>query len=93
MIQTLQSGPPKKILSILLLGHECHYHLSRYECVLLSLSLSLQNQAPSAVISIPELEFEIGADQKRHIDTIYNHIGAAILNLGRYVAQASPGTY
>ena len=47
-------------------------------------------KAPDARVEIPELEFEIGADQKNRIDTIYNHIGAAILNLGRYVAQASP---
>ena len=46
-------------------------------------------KAPDAKVEIPELEFEIGADQKNRIDTIYNHIGAAILNLGRYVAQAS----
>ena len=45
-------------------------------------------KAPDAKIEIPELEFEIGADSKVHVDTIYNHIGAAILNLGRYVAQA-----
>lgn len=45
-------------------------------------------KSPNARIEIPELEFEISADGKRHIDSIYNHIAAAIFNLGNYVRQA-----
>jgi ZPR1 zinc-finger domain len=42
-----------------------------------------------ARIEIPELEFEISADGKRHIDSIYNHIGSAIYNLGNHVKGAA----
>ncbi len=35
-------------------------------------------KSPHARIEIPELEFEISADGKRHTDSIYNHIGAAV---------------
>jgi hypothetical protein len=38
-----------------------------------------------ATIEIPELEFEISADGKRHTDSIYNHIASAVYNLGNYV--------
>jgi hypothetical protein len=34
----------------------------------------------------PELEFEISADGKRHVDSIYNHIASAVYNLGNYVS-------
>ena len=37
-----------------------------------------------ARIEIPELEFEIGCNDKRHIDSIYNHIGLAIFELGQF---------
>jgi hypothetical protein len=39
-----------------------------------------------ATIEIPELEFEISADGKRHTDSIYNHIASAVYNLGNYVS-------
>eukprot|EP00163_Fabomonas_tropica_P001405 TRINITY_DN11060_c0_g1_i1.p1 TRINITY_DN11060_c0_g1~~TRINITY_DN11060_c0_g1_i1.p1 ORF type:complete len:256 (+),score=71.33 TRINITY_DN11060_c0_g1_i1:177-944(+) len=42
-------------------------------------------KAPAATVEIPELEFEIGADSKRHIDAVYNHIGQAVFNLGDVV--------
>eukprot|EP00958_Prasinococcus_capsulatus_P006080 scaffold582_cov385-Prasinococcus_capsulatus_cf.AAC.15 len=42
-------------------------------------------KSPFAKIVIPELEFEIGADHKRQIDSLYNHICMAITNLGNYV--------
>lgn len=48
-------------------------------------------KSPHARIEIPELEFEISADGKRHTDSIYNHIGAAVYNLGNYVRQANTG--
>ena len=40
---------------------------------------------PGAVAEIPELEFEIGADHRRRVDSVYNHIGGAIFNLERHV--------
>eukprot|EP00877_Chromochloris_zofingiensis_P000781 jgi/Chrzof1/10703/Cz05g09120.t1 len=48
-------------------------------------------KSPHARIEIPELEFEISADGKRHIDSIYNHIGSAVYNLGNYVRQPGSG--
>eukprot|EP00916_Digyalum_oweni_P006359 GHVL01010941.1.p2 GENE.GHVL01010941.1~~GHVL01010941.1.p2 ORF type:complete len:232 (-),score=52.24 GHVL01010941.1:1456-2151(-) len=39
-------------------------------------------KSPSAVITIPSLEFEMLRESKRRIDSIYNHIGNAIFNLG-----------
>ncbi|KXZ43860.1 hypothetical protein GPECTOR_79g139 [Gonium pectorale] len=38
-----------------------------------------------ARVEIPELEFEISADGKKRVDSIYNHIAQAIFNLGNYV--------
>eukprot|EP01059_Diplonema_ambulator_P029690 TRINITY_DN4936_c0_g1_i1.p1 TRINITY_DN4936_c0_g1~~TRINITY_DN4936_c0_g1_i1.p1 ORF type:complete len:313 (+),score=124.53 TRINITY_DN4936_c0_g1_i1:36-974(+) len=49
-------------------------------------------QAPDARITIPELEFEIQPMGERRIDTIYNHIGAAVWNLGQYVRDANLST-
>lgn len=45
-------------------------------------------KSPYARIEIPELEFEFSADGKRHIDSIYNHMAAAIFNLGMHVRGA-----
>uniref|UniRef100_A0A7R9UZ39 ZPR1 jelly-roll domain-containing protein n=1 Tax=Chlamydomonas euryale TaxID=1486919 RepID=A0A7R9UZ39_9CHLO len=42
-----------------------------------------------ARVEIPEMEFEISQDGKRHIDSIYNHIAGAIFNLGSQVSSAS----
>ena len=39
------------------------------------------NKPGSAELIIPVLEFEIGQNEEKVVDTIYNHIGAAILNL------------
>jgi hypothetical protein len=47
-------------------------------------------KSPHARIELPELEFEISQDGKRHVDSIYNHIASAVYNLGNYVQQ--PGT-
>ena len=46
------------------------------------------HKSPSAVMEIPELEFEVGADSKRKIDSIYNHITAAIYNLSMHITSA-----
>jgi hypothetical protein len=40
-----------------------------------------------ATIEIPELEFELSADGKRHTDSIYNHIASAVYNLGNCVSN------
>ena len=40
---------------------------------------------PGAYVEIPELEFEIGADHRRRVDSVYNHIAASIFNLERHV--------
>lgn len=39
----------------------------------------------TAFCEIPELEFEMGASHKRRVDSVYNHICAAIFNLERHV--------
>jgi C4-type Zn-finger protein len=39
-----------------------------------------------ARIEIPELEFEISADGKRHTDSIYNHIASAVDILSTFVS-------
>eukprot|EP00960_Hanusia_phi_P059001 764046-Hanusia_phi.AAC.10 len=44
------------------------------------------HKAPSAVLEIPEMEFEIGADAKRKIDSIYNHLASAIYNLSMHLS-------
>jgi C4-type Zn-finger protein len=48
-------------------------------------------KSPYARIEIPELEFEISQDGKRHIDSMYNHIAGAIFNLSLYVRQSGTG--
>uniref|UniRef100_A0A6B2LHF4 Zinc finger ZPR1-type domain-containing protein n=1 Tax=Arcella intermedia TaxID=1963864 RepID=A0A6B2LHF4_9EUKA len=47
-------------------------------------------KTPEATIQIPELEFEIGADEHRVIDTIWNHISKAIFNLSVHISIESP---
>ena len=42
-------------------------------------------KSPEASIRIPHLEFEIGADSKRRIDTVYNHITNAVWNLSAHL--------
>eukprot|EP00197_Chlamydomonas_leiostraca_P002244 CAMPEP_0202858614 /NCGR_PEP_ID=MMETSP1391-20130828/1068_1 /ASSEMBLY_ACC=CAM_ASM_000867 /TAXON_ID=1034604 /ORGANISM="Chlamydomonas leiostraca, Strain SAG 11-49" /LENGTH=208 /DNA_ID=CAMNT_0049537547 /DNA_START=138 /DNA_END=764 /DNA_ORIENTATION=+ len=45
-------------------------------------------KSPHARVEIPELEFEIAADGKRKIDSIYNIVGSAVFNLGSHVRSA-----
>lgn len=40
---------------------------------------------PGAYAEIPELEFVIGADHRRRVDSVYNHIAASVFNLERHV--------
>jgi mediator of RNA polymerase II transcription subunit 31 len=42
-------------------------------------------KSPQATIEIPELEFEVGASQKRQIDAVYNHFTTACFNLGQHI--------
>lgn len=44
-----------------------------------------------ARVEIPEMEFEISADGKRKIDSIYNILGSAIFNLGTHVRTTGAG--
>jgi C4-type Zn-finger protein len=44
------------------------------------------HKAPSAVLEFPDMEFEIGADARRKIDSLYNHIAAAVYNLSMHVS-------
>jgi len=37
-------------------------------------------------MEFPDMEFEIGADAKRKIDSLYNHIAAAVYNLSMHVS-------
>merc|ERR1712188_318431 len=47
-------------------------------------------KSPSASLFIPELEFEISADGKRHVDAVYNHLASAIWNLGNHARHELP---
>jgi len=42
-------------------------------------------KSPDAKVTISHLEFEIGADSKRVIDTLYNHISHAVWNLSSHL--------
>ena len=64
------------------------------ECTPQRLVLKLETRAdlwrvlmlhPGAYVEIPELEFEIGADHRRRVDSVYNHVAASIFNLERHV--------
>ena len=41
----------------------------------------------SSVMEFPDIEFEIGADAKRKIDSLYNHIAGAVYNLSMHVSS------
>ena len=50
------------------------------------------HKSADAALRIPHLEFEIGADSKRRIDSVYNHISTAVWNLGAHLrAQVGVG--
>ncbi|MEW5296852.1 MAG: hypothetical protein WDW36_000102 [Sanguina aurantia] len=50
------------------------------------------HKSAEAMAEIPHMEFEISRDGKKHIDSVYNHIAAAIFNLGCYVRSAPLST-
>jgi mediator of RNA polymerase II transcription subunit 31 len=59
-VRQLQPGPPRRLLLTVEKSEQ-----------LLTTALM---KAPDATIDIPALEFSIGADSKRHIDSLYFHI-------------------
>jgi mediator of RNA polymerase II transcription subunit 31 len=44
-------------------------------------------KSPGAEMEIPEIEFYVGADSKRVVDSVYNHVATAVFNLESHVAQ------
>ena len=42
-------------------------------------------KSADACVRMPSIDFEIGADNKRRIDTVYNHITAAVWNLSSHL--------
>ena len=48
-------------------------------------------KSPEACIRLPAIEFEIGVDNKRRIDTLYNHISNAIWNLSSHLRGQTSG--
>uniref|UniRef100_A0A6U6HLR3 Uncharacterized protein n=1 Tax=Zooxanthella nutricula TaxID=1333877 RepID=A0A6U6HLR3_9DINO len=44
-------------------------------------------KAADAELEIPAIEFAIGADHKRHIDSLYNHLAVAKENLEKHCAS------
>ena len=42
-------------------------------------------------MEIPELEFELSQDGKKHIDSIYNHLAGAVYNLGSHISGTNAG--
>lgn len=44
-------------------------------------------KAPDAIVTIPALEFEIGASEKRQLDAVFNHISTAMFNLSQHVSN------
>jgi len=48
--------------------------------------------SPGAELEIPEVEFHVGGDAKRRVDSVYNTVATAVFNLESHVAQmASSG--
>jgi C4-type Zn-finger protein len=47
-------------------------------------------RGPNTRIEIPELEFEMGAPERKEIDTIYNFIAGAVYQLGQYIKDHNP---
>lgn len=50
------------------------------------------HKSAEAMAEIPHMEFEISRDGKKHVDSVYNHLAAAIFNLGCYVRSAPLST-
>lgn len=49
-------------------------------------------KAPSAVIQIPAIEFEIGMSERRQTDSVYNHITTACFNLSMHARSQNENT-
>jgi mediator of RNA polymerase II transcription subunit 31 len=44
-------------------------------------------KSPNTEIEIPEIDFYIGADSKRCVDSVYNHVASAVFNLETHVSH------
>ena len=47
-------------------------------------------RGPNTRIEIPEIEFEMGAPERKEMDTIYNFIAGAVYQLGQYIRNTDP---
>merc|ERR1712032_753144 len=72
-VRTLKPGPPRSMVLMV----ESSGQLLKTTFM----------KAPDAELSIPELEFSIGADSKRRIDSLYNHLVAARDDLENHAQQ------
>jgi len=48
-------------------------------------------KAPEATFTIPQLEFMVGASEKRQLDAVYNHLGNAMFNLSTHISNGQAG--
>ena len=44
-------------------------------------------KSPNAELEIPEIDFRVGGDAKRVVDSVYNHVAAAVFNLETHVSH------
>ena len=44
-------------------------------------------KSPNAELEIPEIDFRVGGDAKRCVDSVYNHVAAAVFNLETHVSH------
>ena len=44
-------------------------------------------KSPNAELEIPEIDFRVGGDAKRAVDSVYNHVAAAVFNLETHVSH------
>ena len=44
-------------------------------------------KSPNAEMEIPEIDFRVGGDAKRVVDSVYNHVAAAVFNLETHVSH------
>jgi len=44
-------------------------------------------KSPNTALEIPEIDFRVGGDAKRVVDSVYNHVAACVFNLETHVAH------
>lgn len=44
-------------------------------------------KSPNTALEIPEIDFYVGGDAKRAVDSVYNHVAACVFNLETHVAH------